>query len=37
MMPPDAIPDVRPIAIGEIWSRLASMCALTMLSDVGLV
>lgn len=35
MIPVEAVPDVRPIAIGEVWSRLASMCTSAMLSEVG--
>lgn len=34
-LPAEAVPDVRPIAIGEVWYRLAGICALAVLSDVG--
>lgn len=35
MLPADAVPDVRPIAIGEVWNRLAALCALATLPNVG--
>lgn len=35
LLPADAIPDVRPIAIGEVWHRLAGLCLLASLPEVG--
>ena len=29
------LPDVRPIAIGDVWSRLVGLCALAVLPAVG--
>jgi hypothetical protein len=35
MLPEGAVPDVRPIAIGEVWNRLAGLCALASLPGIG--
>ena len=35
MQPAGAVPDVRPIAIGEVWNRPSGLCALAALPAVG--